>query len=718
VKSESLGGLVGIGSEVETPMSIKTAFVINRFSVDFGNETLCDPFGHPIVLRPQCFAVLRHLVENANCLVSKEDLMQAIWPGIAVTDDSIVQCVHQIRCALGDEGHAFLKTSPKRGYRLVIPLDAGEAVGTPREVSVPTAPHPGRVAIAMGVAFILAITLVWWGSDGGPLIKDPKQLAIAVMPFMNIGEDPQQNYFADGITEDLIMDLSKIPRVFVVARNSVSVYKGKSVPARVIAKELGVRYLLEGSVRRDGDEVRINAQMIDAVGDQQLWADRYNGDLKDVFTLQDKVVGNIVSALAVKLPNEDTVAVETKNPHAYDALLLGLERLHLDTKDDTLKAIASFEKAVELDGAYGRAYAAIADAELRIVLSNWSSAAGSELDMAYTKLNSNIARALERPTSQAYTVAAVWALQTGRNEQAFAFINKARVLAPNDPQVLVSEAMILNATGRAEEAEAGLRFAMRLDPKFAPLTLRSLSVALFQQGKYWEAVDTVERIKAQGAATTNDYITLVSSLGHLSVADGVKDAIDRYNTMAVPLGRDPMSVQEPQWYWNGNLFNYHRPYVSKLVEGLRKAGVPEGAGMDVPFDQYKLLVTRGSDGEFSVKGATKLSALAAGALYDRGVLFVDVRSRGAFANDHIPGAVNLSVVFDLSDKELAKVAGPKDEVVFYCSSSYCEYSAIAAAKAVTWGYTRVYLLAGGLPAWVNANCPIEVASQPRHHARG
>jgi adenylate cyclase len=712
MKSESLG-VVGIGSEVETPMSIKTAFVINRFSVDFRNETLCDLSGHPIVLRPQCFAVLRHLVEHANCLVSKEELMQAIWPGIAVTDDSIVQCVHQIRCALGDEGHAFLKTVPKRGYRLVIPFEASDAVDTPREVSVPTAPHPGRVAIAMSVAFILAIAFVWWRPDDGLLVKDPNPMGpvIAVLPFVNIGEDPHQNYFADGITEDLITDLSKIPGVFVVARNSVSAYKDKSVAAKIIAKELGVRYLLEGSVRRDGGEVRINAQLIDAVGNHQLWAGRYDGALKDVFTLQDKIIGNIVSALAVKLPNENAVAIETKNPQAYDALLLGLERLHLDTKDDTLKAIASFEKAVELDGDYGRAYAAIADAQLRIVLSNWSSATGPELDMAYTRLRSNIAKALERPTSLAYTVAAIWALQTGRNEQAFAFIDKAKALVPNDSQVLVSEATIFNATGRAAEAETDVRLAMRLDPKFAPVTLRALSVALFQQEKYWDAVDAVGRIKAQGAATTNDYITLVSSLGHLGVTNGVKDAINRYNTLALAVGRDPMSVQEPQWYWNGNLFSYHRPYVSKLVEGLRKAGIPEGAGMDVSLDQYKALVTRGSDGEFSVKGATKLTALAAGALYDRGVLFVDVRSHGAFANDHVPGAINLSVVFDLSDKELAKVAGRKNEMVFYCSSSYCEYSAIAAAKAVAWGYTRVYLLAGGLPAWIDANCPIEVASK-------
>ena len=219
-----------------------------------------------------------------------------------------------------------------------------------------------------------------WLFAGDPSATDASHnssTAIAVLPFDNIGDDPKQSYFADGITEDLITDLSRFPGVFVIARNSVWDYKGKSVSTKIVARELGVRYVLDGSVRREGDRVRINAQLIDTVNDHHVWADRYDGAVGDVFALQDQVIANIVSALAVKLPGDGATAAdrgETRNPQAYDALLLGMERLHLDTDEDTLIAISHFERAAELDPDYGRAYAALAAAQLRIVLSGWSTA--------------------------------------------------------------------------------------------------------------------------------------------------------------------------------------------------------------------------------------------------------------------------------------------------------------------------------------------------------
>jgi TolB-like protein/DNA-binding winged helix-turn-helix (wHTH) protein/rhodanese-related sulfurtransferase/Flp pilus assembly protein TadD len=699
-------------------MDTGIVFSFNGVTVDLGNEMLRDRSGHPIVLRPQCLAVLRHLVRHEGNLVTKEELMSAIWPGTSVTDDSLVQCIHEIRRALNDEGHALLKTVPKRGYRLVLPPVAGAGIDAGAAPAASRIRGPRSLtSIALGV-MVLNVTVAtasWWLFTGPGTIDSPHDGSptIAVLPFDNIGDDAKQRYFADGVTEDLITDLSRISGVFVIARNSVWAYKDRPVAAKEVARELGVRYVLDGSVRREGDQIRINAELIDTTGDQHLWADRYSGTLNDVFALQDKVIANIVSVLAVKLTNKDAGAagaVETTNPQAYDALLLGLEHLHLDTEEDTLKAISLFERAVKLDPDYSRAYAAIAAAQLRIVLSNWYSTAGAGLDHAYASLHANLAKAMERPTSLSYTVAAVWALQSGHNNEALASIDKASVLAPNDPEVLVSKALVLNATGRATEAEAELRLATRLDPRFAPGTLRALSMALFHQEKYQEAIDAVERIKAQGAETTNDYITLVSSLGQLGLTDGVKKAIDGYNTLALPAGWDPMSVQEAQWYWNGDLFSYYRPYVDKLVEGLRKAGVPEGAGMDIPLDRYKALVKRGVDGEFRVEGATEITALAAGSLYDRGVPFIDVRTHVGYANGHVPRAINLSLVFNLSREQLMKVAGPNDEVVFYCHSKYCEYSALAAAKAIAWGYTRVYRLTGGFPAWKDADCPVEVAA--------
>ena len=538
----------------------------------------------------------------------------------------------------------------------------------------------------------------------------PDKPSVAVLPFDNLGGDPQQVYFADGMTEDLITDLSKLSGIFVIARNSVWPYKDKPTKPQQVAEDLGVRYVLEGSVRREGDQVRINAQLIDALGGHHLWADRYDGTLSDIFALQDKVIGQIVSALSVELTSTERAGAgraETNNPLAYDTMLRGMELLRQDTEADTLKAVALFEKAVELDPRYSRAYAAIAAAQWRIVLSYWWSAAGSGYQHAYESLVANLAKAMESPTSLSYNVAALLALQEGRYDDGFAAIDRAAALAPNDPETHVNKARILNAIGQAAKAETELRLAMRYDPRFSSQTLRVLSMSLFNQERYQEAIDTIERIKAQGTDTTDDYMTLVSSYGHLGRTEGVHAAIERYNALALPAAFDPLTVQESRWYWNGDMFSYHRPYAERLAEGLRKAGVPEGAGTDLRPDQYKRLITR-RNGEFYVENATEVDAPTAKILHDRGVPFIDVRAHVDFDNGHVPNSVNLSLVVDLTKEALARVAGPDDEVVFYCHGKYCPYSAYGTAKALAWGYKRAYRFAGGFPAWQDAGYAVEV----------
>ena len=578
-------------------MQIRTVFAINGVTVDLDNELLRDEGGRPISLRRQSFAVLRHLIERDGSLVTKDELTEAVWPGIAVTDDSIVQCVHEIRRALGDDHHLVLKTVPKRGYRFTLPTPIEAELkppAVPEAMSVPTARRPSAVHLSLTVTAlcaILAACAMWW-----------------------------------------------------LGANSLRISKtNDGVPTVAIQTEAG--------------------------------SDR----------------------------------AETNNQQAYDALLLGMERLHLDTDGDTRKAIDYFEKAVALDPKYGRAHAAIAAAQLRIVVSDKYGNAGEELDAAHASLRSHLAQAISHPTALAYTVAAEWALQTDRNDEALTLVEKARALAPNDAATLVSKARISSATGQPAEAEAELLLAMRLDPNFAPATLSALAVALFEQGKYWSAIETVGRLKAQQAATSGDYITLISSLGQIGVSEGVDDAVSRYDELALAVGRDRLTVQEAKWRWTGHLLGYHEPYVEQLAEGLRKAGVLEGAGADASLEQSGELIHRTIDGDFSIKSVGELSPRAAGGLFDRGVQFIDVRSAAGYDSGHVPGAANLSVASKLSKAELLKVADPGDQIVFYCGSRYCEDSAIAAAKAVLWGYTRVYRMVGGVPAWKKADCPTEVA---------
>jgi TolB-like protein len=191
----------------------------------------------------------------------------------------------------------------------------------------------------------------------------PDRPSIAVLPFVNMSGDPKQEYFSDGMTEDLITDLSKISGLMVIARNSTFPYKGKPVTIKQVAEELGVRYILEGSVRRAGHEIRINAQLVDAVGGHHLWAERYDGIIGKIFALQDQITQKIVSALTVKLTgSEKQIIAEkgTNNVEAYEEFLRGCLHYRRMTPDDLAKAVRSFKKAIELDPNYGRAYAALA----------------------------------------------------------------------------------------------------------------------------------------------------------------------------------------------------------------------------------------------------------------------------------------------------------------------------------------------------------------------
>lgn len=532
--------------------------------------------------------------------------------------------------------------------------------------------------------------------------------SLAVLPFDSFGGSSDSGYFADGITEDIITDLSKLSGILVIARNSSWAYKNKPVKVQQVAEDLGVRYVLEGSVRREGDTVRINAQLVDALGGQHLWAERYDGSIRDVFALQDEVVGQIVAALAVRLTNEEKSSVklaETANPQAYDAVLQGWAHYRLGPEDENAKAIALFEQAIALDPDYSRAHAALAAASWRIVQSTWESTTEGGYQRAYDRMQAALAAAMRQPNALAHAVSAEVLSKQGRYEEAFTEIGRAMALAPNDPDNYLRKARILNATGRAAEAEESVRWAMRLDPLYSPDHLRALAISLFHQQRYEEAVGTLERLLAL-QPEVDDYITLIASLGHLGRREGVPEAIKTFNELVVAAGYNSITVQMyGGWWWYGDLFNYDPAYRDQLMEGLRKAGVPEGAGTDIPYEKYSLLLQK-AEGFFNVTGATTIDHRQAKILHDRGVKFVDVRAAKGFASGHVPGAFNLDVATEFSRDSLSRIVGKDEEFVVSCHGKTCPDSAYASAKALLWGFKRVYYFAGGFPAWEEAGYPV------------
>ncbi len=309
----------------------------DRFELDLGRCWL-RVGDRTIDLRPKAFAVLQLLAENVGHLVSKDTLHQTVWPGVATSDDSLSQCIHELRQFLGDNDHRVIRNVSRRGYVLDVrgmPEDTVTARETEQEKEPaleplsPDAPPPGRPSIA-------------------------------VLPFINISADLDQEYFADGIVEDITTALSRINLLFVIARNSCFIYKGRSVPAPEIGRELGVRYLLQGSIRRSGKRVRIAAQLINALSATLLWADTFNGTTDDIFDLQDKVSERVVGAIVPKLDQAEidrALRKPTANLDAYDIYLRGLFTIRSRSPEANDKALSLWRKAIELDGNFALAYA-------------------------------------------------------------------------------------------------------------------------------------------------------------------------------------------------------------------------------------------------------------------------------------------------------------------------------------------------------------------------
>ena len=243
----------------------REVFCFEGYTLDLARGRLRGA-GAEIELRPKAFELLRHLIENAGRVVPKGELVNAVWPNVIVGDDSLARCLSDLRQALGDADRQIIKTVPRRGYMFaaLVTVSAG---GEP-------APRPAAA---------------------------PPRLSIVVLPFANLSNDPEQEYFADGITDDLTTDLSRIADSLVIARGTAFMYKGKAVCAKQVGRELGVRYVLEGSIRRSGDRVRVNAQLIDASTDAHLWAERVEGDTGDLFALQDELTRKIAVAVDLEL---------------------------------------------------------------------------------------------------------------------------------------------------------------------------------------------------------------------------------------------------------------------------------------------------------------------------------------------------------------------------------------------------------------------------------
>ena len=311
-----------------------------------------------VSVAPQVFDLLDYLIRNRERVVSKDDLINAIWNGRIVSDAALTTRLNVARSAIGDSGEEqrLIKTLPRKGFRFVGPvLEAQGPAGAA------TADHPVE--------------------PPKPALALPDKPSIAILPFTNLSSDPDQDYFADGMVDEITTALSRFKSLFVIARNSSFTYKGKAVDIKQVGRELGVRYVLEGSVRKAAGKVRIIGQLIDAATGMHLWADRFEGDLSDIFALQDRMTESVVSAIAPKMfqTEIDLAARRPNNLSAYDLCLRALPHLYSWTRGGSAEALRLASRALEIDPRYGFAASLAGSCHLLNVSQGWAADPKSEI---------------------------------------------------------------------------------------------------------------------------------------------------------------------------------------------------------------------------------------------------------------------------------------------------------------------------------------------------
>jgi TolB-like protein len=530
-----------------------------RFRLDGGAGILFRG-AEPVAVGKRAVAVLRVLVERAGSPVSKEALIDAGWAGLAVEESNLSVQIAALRRILGEErgGERWIETLPRRGYRFVGPVrgaeqgigdqgigDKGVFSGEPR----PSDPPKGADA---------------------PSLTLPAQPSIAVLPFQNMSGDPGQEYFADGMVEEIITALSRFRSLFVIARNSSFAYKGRFVDIKQVGRELGVRYVLEGSVRRSMNQVRITPQLIDALSGAHLWADRFDGALEDVFDLEDRVAARVASEIEPRLAQVERERARRKptaNLRAYDYYLRALANCYPTTKEQSEEVLGHAGKAIELDPGFASAYGIAAWFHTRRTSNQWASDAVQERADALRMAR----RAAELGKEDAFSLAFAgfaFAIIGREIEHGAALADRALELNPNLALAWGICGWVTLMLGQHDAAIYRAARAMRLSPldPFMRGPQTTMAVAHLMAGRHAEAVSWAAKALQPDPNFAPAWRITAASHGLAENVPEARAACARLRELE-PLLRV------------SNLRDVIAPYrpadLAKYEEGLRKAGLPE-----------------------------------------------------------------------------------------------------------------------------------------------
>jgi TolB-like protein len=503
-----------------------------------------------VSLGPQVFDVLLHLVQNRNRVVTKDELLETVWRGRIVSESTLTSHINAARKAIGDNGHdqRLIKTVARKGFRFV--ADARPARST--EV------HDDDPAIASAA------------EPAAAALRLPDKPSIAVLPFVNLSGDSAQDYFADGVVEDIITALSRIRWLFIIARNSSFIYKGRAVDVKQIGRELGVRYVLEGSIRKSANRVRITGQLIDASTGGHLWAERYEGSLNDIFDLQDQLTESVVGAIEPQLERaeiERALHKPTESLDAYDCYLRGMASFHQRGREAVSEALSMFYKALERDPAFAAAYGMAAWCIFWRKINGWMTdpaqeiAEGARLARRAVELGRNDAVTLTRGGH-------VLAHFGGRIDDSIALVDEAIALDPNHATAWIMSGFLRALRGEPDEAIERFKRAMRLSPMDSEMFRMQFGMALshFVARRFDEALTWAEKAFREWPGFALAIAFIAASHALAGRTDEAQRAAEHFRKL------DPTRRLSTVGSW----IPFHRPEdVAMLMDGLRKAGVPE-----------------------------------------------------------------------------------------------------------------------------------------------
>jgi len=496
-----------------------------------------------VSVEPQVFDLLAHLLANRDRVISRDELIASIWKGRIVSDSTVTSRINAARKAIGDSGdnQNLIRTIPRKGFRFVGEVCTADSDG-------------GRVAPSLDETREATPTL--------PALPD--RPAIAVLPFKNMTGDPEQEYFSDGISEDIISALSKLRWFFVIARNSSFTYKGKSVHLKQIGEELGVGYVVEGSVRKDGDRVRITAQLSDVFTGRHVWAERYDRNLADVFAVQDEITEAIVAAIEPQLYAAENFRAQRKPPDsmdAWDLVMRAMSHWWRITRQDSLVAQALLEKAISIDPNYGQAHGVLAASHIWTAHMGWNDMATAA---PIAERAAQVAILSDSGDPWAHYALGFSYLFMRRFDDSLAEFEAALRLNPSFSLAHGHYGLALACCGRIEEAELATARALRLSPHGSNFSGLLGLFTHYLKGNYKESMRLSREAIRQRADYVGAYRVLTAAAAMAGEIETAKAVLQELRRLQPNISLEWVAKEIPI---KGDAEREH------YLEGFRRAGL-------------------------------------------------------------------------------------------------------------------------------------------------